>query len=51
MNETRYSVVIYRPRPKDFAKMKELIQEAIVTALRMEGVSMPEYRNTHRLYH
>jgi len=38
-NKTRYSVVIYRPRPKDFAKMKELIQEAIIMALRMEGVS------------
>lgn len=37
-NKTRYSVVIYRPRPKDFARMKELIQEAIIVALRMEGV-------------
>ena len=37
-NETRYSVVIYRPRPKDFARIKELISEAIIVALRMEGV-------------
>lgn len=37
-NETRYPVVIYRPKPKSFARMKELIREAITTALRMEGV-------------
>ena len=37
-NETRYSVIIYRPRPKDFARMKELISEAIIVALCMEGV-------------
>jgi hypothetical protein len=37
-NETRYPVVIYRPKPKDFKKIKELIREAIKTALRMEGV-------------
>ncbi len=37
-NETRYSVVIYRPKPKDFKRIKELIMEAIGTALRMEGV-------------
>lgn len=37
-NETRYSVVIYRPSPKDFSRMKELISEAIIVALRMEGV-------------
>jgi len=38
-NATRYPVVIYRPKPKDFARMKDLIREAIVVALRMEGVS------------
>jgi len=38
-NKTRYSVVIYRPKPKDFARIKELIQEAITAALRVEGVS------------
>jgi len=38
-NETRYSVVIYRPTPKDYAQMKNLIPEAIIMALRMEGVS------------
>jgi hypothetical protein len=37
-NATRYPVVIYRPRPKDFARMKGLIREAIVVALRMEGI-------------
>lgn len=37
-NETRYSVVIYRLRKKDLANIKELIREAIATALRMEGV-------------
>ena len=37
-NATRYPVVIYRPRPKDFARMKGLIGEAIVVALRMEGI-------------
>jgi len=37
-NETRYTVVIYRPKPKDFARMKELIKEGIITALRMEGI-------------
>ncbi len=37
-NETRYTVVIYRPKPKDFARMKELIKDAIITALRMEGI-------------
>lgn len=37
-NETRYSVVIYRPKPKDFTNIQELIREAIITALRMEGV-------------
>ncbi len=37
-NETRYPVVIYRPKPKDFNKIKELIRDAIKTALRMEGV-------------
>ncbi len=37
-NETRYPVVIYRPKPKSFANMKEFIREAIITALRMEGV-------------
>jgi hypothetical protein len=37
-NATRYPVVIYRPRPKDFARMKGLIREAIIVALRMEGI-------------
>ncbi len=37
-NETRYPVVIYRPKPKDFTRIKELIREAIGTALHMEGV-------------
>lgn len=37
-NETRYPVVIYRPKPKDFARMKDLIKEAIITALRMECI-------------
>lgn len=37
-NETRYSIVIYRPSKKDFSKINELIPEAIVTALRMEGI-------------
>ncbi|UNC92108.1 hypothetical protein HUE98_08360 [Candidatus Contubernalis alkalaceticus] len=37
-NETRYPVVIYRPKPKSFARMKELIREAIRVTLRMEGI-------------
>lgn len=37
-NGTRYSIVIYRPSKKDFSKINELICEAIITALRMEGV-------------
>lgn len=37
-NITRYPVVIYRPKPKDFHRVKELIAEAVATALRMEGV-------------
>jgi hypothetical protein len=37
-NETRYSIVIYRPSKKDFSKINQLIREAIITALRMEGV-------------
>ena len=37
-NETRYSIVIYRPSKKDLSKINELIREAIITALRMEGV-------------
>ncbi|MDQ1002778.1 hypothetical protein QFZ28_003178 [Neobacillus niacini] len=36
--ETRYSIVIYRPSKKDYSKINELIREAIITALRMEGV-------------
>ena len=36
-NATRYPVVIYRPKPNDFARMRELMREAIVQALRMEG--------------
>ena len=38
-NETRYSVVIYRPQQKDFKRIKGLIREAIITVLFMEGVS------------
>lgn len=38
-NETRYPVVIYRPKQKDFIEIKKLIREAIVVALYMEGVS------------
>ena len=38
-NETRYSVVIYRPTPKDFTRLDKLIREAIIVALRMEGVA------------
>jgi K+/H+ antiporter YhaU regulatory subunit KhtT len=38
-NETRYSVVIFRPSKKDFSNIKDLIYEAITQALRMEGVS------------
>jgi hypothetical protein len=37
-NATRYPVVIYRPKPKDFARMRELIREAIIVALHMEGI-------------
>lgn len=37
-NETRYTVVIYRPSTKDFSKIKDLIVEAIREALRMEGI-------------
>lgn len=37
-NETRYSVVIFRPSKKDFSKIKDLIYEAITVALSMEGV-------------
>lgn len=37
-NETRYSVVIYRPSNKDFSKIKELIYEVMIEALHMEGV-------------
>ncbi len=37
-NETRYPVVIYRPKPRDFKRIDELIIEAIRTALHMEGV-------------
>ncbi len=37
-NATRYPVAIYRPKPEDFARIKDLIPEAIITALRMEGV-------------
>lgn len=37
-NETRFPVVIYRPKPSDFKKINALITEAIRTALRMEGV-------------
>ncbi len=38
-NQTRYPVVIYRPKPRDFGRFKELIKQAIVTALHMEGFS------------
>lgn len=38
-NETRYSVVIYRPTPRDFTNLDKLIKDAIMVALRMEGVS------------
>ncbi|MTT32178.1 hypothetical protein GMB86_09190 [Terrilactibacillus sp. BCM23-1] len=37
-NETRYSVVIYRPNNKDYSKIKDLIYQGITEALRMEGV-------------
>lgn len=37
-NETRYPIVLYRPKPKDFSRLKELIPEAIVVAFRMMGV-------------
>jgi hypothetical protein len=37
-NETRYPIVIYRPSKKDISNINELIREAIITALRMEGV-------------
>ena len=37
-NATRYPVVIYRPKPNDFGRMKDLMREAITQALRMEGV-------------
>jgi hypothetical protein len=37
-NETRYPIVIYRPSKKDISKINELIREAIITALQMEGV-------------
>jgi hypothetical protein len=37
-NETRHSIVIYIPSKKVFSKINELIREAIITALRMEGV-------------
>ncbi len=32
-------MVIYRPKPRDFARIKDLIREAIIVALRMEGIS------------
>ncbi len=38
-NETRYPVVIYRPKPTDFSRIKELIKGALATALRMEGIN------------
>lgn len=38
-NETRYPVVIYRPRKKDFSNIKVLILEAISETLHMEGVN------------
>ena len=38
-NASRYPVVIYRPKPQDFSRMRELIHKAIVEALRMEGIS------------
>ncbi len=37
-NATRFPVVIYRPKPKDFTRIERVIEEAIRTALRMEGV-------------
>ena len=37
-NETRFPVVIYRPKPNDFKRIDVLIIEAIRTALRIEGV-------------
>ncbi|HKM39532.1 MAG TPA: plasmid pRiA4b ORF-3 family protein [bacterium] len=37
-NVARYPVVIYRPKPKDFSRLKGLITDAIATALRMEGI-------------
>jgi hypothetical protein len=37
-NETRYSIVIYRPSKKDFSNINVLIREAIITSLRIEGV-------------
>jgi hypothetical protein len=37
-NETRFPVVIYRPKPKDFKRIDALIIEAIRTALHIEGV-------------
>jgi hypothetical protein len=37
-NETRYSLIIFRPSKKDFSEINELIHEAIITAFRMEGV-------------
>jgi len=40
-NATRYPVAIYRPKPRDYRCMKHLIREAIVAALRMEGISEP----------
>lgn len=36
-NATRYTIMIYRPNAKDFTKIKEVIREGIVEALRMEG--------------
>lgn len=40
MNDaTRFSVVIYRPKSKDFQRMKDLMKEAIIVAMRMEGIS------------
>ncbi len=38
-DETRFPVVIYRPVKKDYENINELINEAIGTALYMEGVS------------
>jgi len=34
-----YSPQRREPKPRDFARMKDLIREAIIVALRMEGVS------------